>query len=210
MLVEGGIIKEAVSKSFEEWTIISSYNVSLIMLFLGLILHYATDFYKSSLDNFKIRLSGENWAILFFIIRDFSLFASFGISLLLINPDMFADIKFPLPFFPIGVILLGIALIYKLKGELDINSKHKKIFNIFLLLAGIVQYLGFVFVMEAASKDWVASGVAGTFWLSLRNLRSNLNPSLAMWTFYISFPVLLVILLIIVSSGLKNKTEKNK
>ena len=207
MIMEGGIIKEAISKSFEEWTIISSYNVSLILLFLGLILHYATDFYKSSLDNFKIRLSGENWAILFFIIRDFSLFASFGISLLLINPDMFADIKFPLPFFPIGVILLGIALIYKLKGKIETNKKHKNMFNIFLLLSGIVQYLGFVFVMEAAATDWVKSGVAGKFWLSLKGLRSNLNPSLSMWTFYICFPIILIILIIMIGAGLKRKAE---
>ncbi len=205
MFIEGEIFKNAISKSFEEWTIISFYNVSLVLLFLGLIFHHATDFYKSSLDNFKIKLSGENWAILFFIIRDFSLFAAFGISILLINPDMFADIKFPLPFFPIGVILLGIALIYKLKGDLETNSKHRKIFNIFLLLSGMVQYFGFVFVMEAAAKEWVSSGVAGTFWNSLRNLRSNLNPALSMWTFYITFPVLLIILLIMLSSGLKNK-----
>jgi len=129
MNMENELLKEAVSKSFETWTITNAYIVSLILLFIGSMLHFATDYYERSLDNFKIKLSGENWAVLFFIIRDFSLFGSFAIAVLLINPDMFADIKIPLPFFPAGVIFLGIAHIFKLKYDLKTHVTRHKIFN---------------------------------------------------------------------------------
>ena len=201
-------MEESVSKSLELWTIISSYNTALLLLLIGLILHLSSDWHKNTLKLFKITISKENLSVLFIFIRDFSLFASFGISLLLINPDMFADVKFPLPFFPIGAILLGIALIFKIKGTTDINSNDRKKFFIFLILAAVVQYLGFIFVMEAAPTEWIEAGQADNFWLTLKNLRSNLNPQLSMITFYTSFPALLIILSIMLINGLKAKNNE--
>ena len=192
--MENELLKEAISKSFETWTIMNAYIIALILLFTGSMLQFATGFYERSLDNFKIKLSGENWAVLFFVIRDFSLFGSFVIGILLINPDMFADVKLPLPFFPAGVIFLGIALIIKLKYNLKTNTSRYRIFNLFLVLAAFVQYFGFVLVAEAASEDWIVSGTAGELWIFLQGLRPNLNPSLSMWTFYICFPILIFIL----------------
>ena len=205
--MDEGVLTGKISKSLELWTIISSYDISLVLLLLGLLLHFAGGYYNQSLKWFGIRVSKENWSILFFLIRDFSLFASFGIGLLLVNTDMFADVKLPMPFFPLGLVLLGIALIYKLKGTSDDNTKYSKRFDLFLILAAIVQYFGFVFVMEAAPAEWVEAGVAGSFWLMLRDMRSNLNPALSMWTFYLSFPALMVILGIILKQGLGKKFD---
>jgi hypothetical protein len=199
------LLKQAISKSLELWTITSMFDLSLVLLFIGLILHFAGGYYRESLKNYKIRVSKENWSILFFLIRDFSLFASFGISILLINPDMFDDVKMPLPFFPIGVIFLGIALIYKIKGGLTENPKALKMFNLFLILAAVVQYIGFVFVMETVPVDWVKEGIAGNFWLKLNILKSNLNPELSKWTFYLTFPILVVILVMLIKVGVSVK-----
>ncbi len=201
-------LTEAVSKSLELWTIISSYDLALVLLLFGVILHFARGFYAESLSNYKIRVSKENWSILFFIIRDFSLFGAFGVSLLLINPDMFADVKLPVPFFPLGTILLGIALIFKLKGRTRNNPLHSRLLDVFLILAAVVQYFGFVFVMEAAPEEWVVGGYASDTWLMFRDMRSNLNPELAMKSFLFSFPVLMIILVIMVFVGTSKKTTE--
>ncbi len=184
-----------ITKSLEIWSIITIYDLSLLLLMVGGILHFAENYYTQSLSNFKIRVSQENWSILFFLFRDFSLFLSYVLSLLLINPDMFADVKFPLPFFPLGVIFLGIALIFKLR-----NEPKKKLFNFFLGLSLVVQYLGFVFVMEAAPEEWTNSSA---FWSFMSNLRSVNNPQLSMLTFYAAFPILLIINILLLHSARK-------
>ncbi len=200
-------LTEAISKSLELWTIITLYDIALIFLLLGVILHYAQGFFIESRGKFYFRVSQENWSILFFLIRDFALFAAFGISLLLINPDMFADVKLPMPFFPAGTVLLGIALIFKLRGKMNTVVSQDNLFNIFLLSATVVQFAGFVLVMEAAPTEWISSGYASEFWLALRNLRSNLNPALSMWSFFISFPILIVIFLVMIKAGINRKRE---
>jgi hypothetical protein len=167
---------------------------------VGVILNFAKHYYKTSTELYSVKLSKENWSIIFYLFRDFSLFFSYGMSLLLINPDMFADVKLPLPFFPLGTIFLGISLIYKLSPS---TQKNQRLFLIFLAISAIIQYIGFVFVMEAAPSEWVNSGNATGFWLTLRNFRSNLNPELSMMTFSISFPLLMIISTIMLFKGIK-------
>ncbi len=202
-------LTHAISKSLELWTIITLYDIALILLLLGVILHFARGFFSENQGQFYFRVSRENWSILFFLIRDFSLFAAFGISLLLINPDMFADVKLPVPFFPAATVLLGIALIFKLKGKLTSNASQELMFNVFLIAAVVVQYTGFVLVMEAAPTEWVSGGYASDFWLALRNMRSNLNPGLSMWSFLLSFPVLIVIFLMMIKTGMQKNRQLN-
>ena len=198
-------LTEQISKSLETWTIITSYNLALILLLVGAFLYLAKGFYLDSRRYYRFNVSRDNWSILMNLIKDFSLFASFGISLLLLNPDMMADVKLPLPFFPLGVVLLGIALIYKTRGDLTQNQKAQILFSLFLILSLVAQYLGFVFVMEAAPAEWVERGIASDFWLSLRHLRSNLNPELTMWSFAISFPLLMLIVVLMIWQSLRAK-----
>jgi hypothetical protein len=200
-------LTKAISKSLELWTIITLYDIALILLLLGVILHFAQGFFNESQGKFYFRVSRENWSILFFLIRDFSLFAAFGISLLLINPDMFADVKLPMPFFPLATVLLGVALIFKLKGKMSGNLMQERLFNVFLISAIVVQYTGFVLVMEAAPTDWVHGGYASDFWLALRSLRSNVNPALSMWSFLLSFPALIVIFIVILKEGIRKQKK---
>ncbi len=190
-------MEESISKNLELWTIMTLYNVALLLLLAGLLLHLAGGYRQNLLKSFRINMTKEGWSAVFFVVRDFSLFFSFGISLLLINPDMFADVKFPMPFFPLGVIFLGTALIFKLNGKADDIGLSRNLFFIFLISSAVVQYFGFVFVAEAAPEEWVVSGYAGDFWLNLRALRSNLNPQLSMISFSVSFPILILILIVL-------------
>ena len=207
---EQSLITEQISKSLEIWSIISTYNIALILLLLGALLHLAKGFYLDSRRYYRFNVSRDNWSILLNLIKDFSLFGTYGISLLLINPDMMADVKLPVPFFPLGIIFLGIALIYKTRGDMTQNPKSQKMFALFLILAVVTEYLGFILVTEAAPEEWVKEGFAGNFWLRLRNLRSNLNPVLTMRTFLLSFPALLIITGIMIYQAMRAKFYKEE
>ncbi len=104
---EQALLTSQVAKSLEIWTIISSYNIALVLLLLGSILHFARGFFLDSRRYFKFNVSRDNWGIMLNLLKDFSLFGSFGISMLLINPDMFGDAKFPLPFPQLVLFSLG-------------------------------------------------------------------------------------------------------
>ncbi len=201
---------EPVSKALEVWSIMSFFELSLLLLFLGLVFHFASLYYARTLSSFMIRLSGENWGIIFVLVRDISLFAAFGIGALLINPDTFGDVKLALPFVPLGTIILGIALVIKLSRGLETDWAARKLFTWLLAIAAFLQYFGFIFIMEAAPAEWVSSGKAGTFWLTLRSFRSNLNPSLSMWTFYLCFPLLIIVLIFMLLIGLSKRKWEEK
>ncbi len=203
--MEAETLTESISKSLELWTIITTYDVALVFLLLGLILNFSQKYFQSGMDDFSVKLSKENWAILFYLFRDYSLFMAYGMSLLLINPDMFADVKLPLPFFPVGTILLGMALVFRMGGN---DAKHKKWFLGFLAAAAIVQYTGFVFVMEAVPSEWIDAGHASEVWSVLRGFRSNLNPQLSMWSFMLSFPVLMLITILMLWRGVAGQSGK--
>ncbi len=192
-------------KSLEVWSLMSFFQLSLLLLLLGLVLHLATSYYSRTSSEFKLRLSSENFGIIFFLVRDLSLFASFGIGVMLINPDIFGDIKLALPFVPLGIVLLGFALVVKVHRDTEGDWNARRLFMWLLVASAFLQYFGFVFVMEAAPEAWVSSGEAGKFWLFLRGLRSNLNPRLSMWTFYLSFPLLVLVFILLIVGGLKKK-----
>ncbi len=203
--------EEGVSKGLEVWTLMGFFKLGLILLLLGFILHIASLYYSRTLNSFKIRLSGENFGIVFVLVRDLSLFAAFGIGALLINPDIFGDVKLALPFVPLGTVLLGFALYIKLSKDIEADWSARKLFIWLLTAAAFLQYFGFIFIMESAPESWVETGKAGNFWLFLRSMRSNINPSLSMWTFYICFPLVVVIFIMLLSVGLsKSKWEKGK
>jgi len=201
------LLGDGVEKSLEVWSLMGFFEISLLLLLLGFILHAASPYYRRATSEFKLKISSENFGIIFLWIRDLALFASFGIGAMLINPDIFADIKLALPFVPLGVVLLGFALVVKVHRNLEGDRRDRKLFMWLLSLSALLQYFGFVFVMEAAPSEWVSSGKAGRFWAFLRGLRSNLNPDLSMWTFYLVFPLLAVVFLLLILGGVRRGTR---
>ncbi len=182
----------ATYKDLELWTLITLADISLVLLVLGFVLHLAQAYYDRTLADFRLRLSGENWGLVFLAVRDGSLFLAFALGLLFINPDIMADIKLAVPFMPLGTVFLGWALVVKLATDIRRDGKVAGLFLGLLSVAVLLQFFGYTFVMEAAPGEWRA-GQTG-FWTALRGMRSNVNPELAMATFYVCFPLLLATL----------------
>ena len=181
----------ATDKDLEVWTLTTLADLMVMFLVLGFVLHLARTYYYSTLRSFRVRMSGEHWAMIFLIIRDGALILSFLFGLILINPDIMGDIKLAVPFLPFGTVILGMALLVKMGWNIAASRKANAVFTGLLFAAVLLEYFGFTFVMEAAPTEWVNQ--VAPFWGNLRLLRSNLNPHLAMVTFWVSFPLIIIL-----------------
>ena len=76
----------------------------------------------------------------------------------MLNPDIMSDVKMAVPFFPAATVLLAVALVLRLfHGGHELASKNH-LRSLYLMLAGcLVNILGFTFVMEGASEEYLDS-----------------------------------------------------
>jgi len=176
-----------IAKSLELWSLMSFFQLALMLLVIGFLLHLADAYYRRTFASFRLKLSGENWGIVFLMFRDGSLFVSFVAGLLLLNLDIMADIKLAVPFVPFATVLTGAALVVKLTRDISAPGRARTAFLWLLGGATALALLGYVFVMEAAPDEWTNA----PFWQLMRSMRSNENPALATWSFAIAFPLLL-------------------
>ena len=183
----------ATHKDLEVWTLTTLADLMVMLVILGFVLHLAEQYYQHTLRSFRVRMSGEHWAMIFLIIRDGALILSFLFGLILINPDIMGDIKLAVPFLPLGTVVLGAALLVKMGWNISVNRGANLLFTALLFVAVLLDYFGFTFVMEAAPSEWVTQ--VAPFWGSLRAMRSNVNPHLAIVTFWVVFPMIVALFL---------------
>ena len=163
----------------------------------GLRLLLAQGYYRELNRHLNLRVSRELWNLLTIILVDLMLVMVFLVGYVVLNPDIMADIKMAVPFYPIATLLFAAALVLRLfKGGHEVGSPN---FNrsLRLTLAGnFINVLGFTFVAEAASDEYLAHH-ASPFWVYLKtHLRSNADPlglELSQATFLVCFPLLLLI-----------------
>ncbi len=207
--MEGAII----AKGLEVWTLQTLLNVSILLglLVMGLLLVQP---YYNSLQNFlTLRVSLEIWNIFTILLADIVLAAIVLIGFLILNPDIMADIKVAVPFIPIATVLFEISLILRLfyGGH---HSKSPRFLSALWLIFGanLLNIVGFSFVMEAPSGEYLTHHPSA-FWTFVKtHLRSNANPhglELAQWTFYLVFPVLLGVFIWGFFRAVQMITERN-
>jgi hypothetical protein len=119
------------------------------------------------------------------------------IGYLVLNPDIMADIKMAVPFYPIAAILFAMALVLRLfygGHEAGSNGFLRAIYLMFA--ANLINMVGFTCVAEAPSGEYLATHPS-PFWDYVKhNLRSNADPNglvLTQITFYVGFPILLAV-----------------
>jgi len=183
----------ATHKDLELWTLTTLADLMVMLLIMGFVLHLADRYFSYTLHSFRVRMSGEHWGMIFLIVRDGALILSFLFGLILINPDIMGDIKLAVPFLPLGTVVLGAALLVKMGWDVASNRKADVLFTSLLFLAVLLEYFGFTFVMEAAPSEWLKQ--VAPFWGSLRAMRSNVNPHLAIVTFWVVFPMIVALFL---------------
>lgn len=199
-------------KALEVWVLQNLLNASIMLGLLALGLALIQQYYSSIEKYLTLRVSIEVWAAITTVLVDVLLAVVVVVGYMLLNPDIMADIKMAVPFMPIAAILFAVALVLRLfrGGHLIENPNFLKSIW-FMVVANVINIIGFTFVMEAPSGEYLAVHPSA-FWTYVKtHLRSNADPyglELSQLTFYICFPVLMAVLLWGFASALSHLKKK--
>ena len=199
---------EEIAKALEITTLQNLLNFSILLGLLATGLVLAEAYYRSLEQRLSLRVSIELWRIATALAVDLSLAIAVLIGYLVLNPDIMADIKIALPFCPAATILMAIALVLRLfHGGHELASKNYLRAVYLMLAASLSNVVGFTFVMEAPSREYLQMHPS-PFWDYLKtHLRSNGGPyglELSQTTFYICFPILVLVLVWGVASAMRH------
>ena len=188
-----------IAKALEVWTLQNLLNFSIMLGILALGLSIVQQYYKSLEKYLTLRVSIEIWNVLITILVDVLLVIIMIVGYLVLNPDIMADIKIAIPFVPVATILFTIALFLRLFHGGHQPSNPNFLRSIWIMfVANIINIIGFTFIMEAPSSAYLENHPSA-FWTFLKtHLRSNADPhglELSQVTFYICFPILIIVLI---------------
>ncbi|MHB8974065.1 MAG: hypothetical protein ACYC4N_26820 [Pirellulaceae bacterium] len=187
--------EHGIAKALEVWTLQNLLNISIMLGILVCGLALVQGYYRSLEKHLSLRVSIELWRILTVVLVDVLLAVVVIVGYVVLNPDILADIKVAVPFYPITTILFGMALVLRLfHGGHDPRSKNFLRAIYLMFVASVINIVGFTFVAEAPSGEYLTTHPS-PFWDYVKNhLRSNADPSgleLTQITFYICFPLLM-------------------
>jgi hypothetical protein len=186
-----------IAKALEVWTLQNLLNISIVLGILASGVAMVQGYCQAMERHLSLRVSLEIWRLLSVLFVDVLLVIVVLIGYLVLNPDIMADIKMAVPFCPVATILAAVALVLRLfHGGHEAGSKNFWRSLYLMLAANFVNIVGFTFVMEAPSGEYLATHPS-VFWEYVKShLRSNADPhglELTQATFYVCFPILMAV-----------------
>ncbi len=201
-----------ISKALEIWTLQNLFNISIMLGLLACGLAMIQNYYRALEKHLSLRVSLELWRVATVLLVDVLLAFVVVVGYVVLNPDIMADIKIAVPFCPIATVLFAMALCLRLfHGGQHVGSQNYLRALYLMLAANALNVVGFTFVMEAASGEYLELHPS-LFWQYLKtHWRSNAAPfglELAQFTFWICFPLLLIVLAWGVWSAVRQLADK--
>lgn len=197
-----------IAKGLEIWILQTLLDISIILGIFALGFVIIQNYYNSLQKYLTLRVSIEIWALLTVLITDLVLAITVIIGFLILNPDIMADIKVAVPFIPLATVLFAMALLIRLfyNGHKP-KDKNFRLSTWLIFIANLINIIGFSFIMEAPGKEYLDDHPS-EFWEFIKMyFRSNSAPhgiGLAQISFYVFYPLLLIIFVIGFSRFMKN------
>jgi hypothetical protein len=193
-----------IQKGLEVWSLQVLCDLAIVGGFAALALMAGRIYLERLKSQLTLRVAKETWESLADLLVDGLLAGIALVGLLVTNMDIMADIKIGLPFVPAAFVLMAVALVVRLfHGGSVVGSKAWAVVLSLLALGCLLNWFGFTFVMEGAGDEYVDLHPSSkAFWEGLEHLRSNKNPDLAMATFRVASPALLLVFLWAVIAGI--------
>ena len=107
-------MEHVIAKALEVWTLQNLLNVSIMLGILAAGLALVQEYYRALEKHLTLRVSIELWRMFTVLIVDVLLVVVVLIGYLVLNPDIMADIKMAVPFYPIAAIFFAVALCLRL------------------------------------------------------------------------------------------------
>lgn len=197
-------------KALEIWTAQTLLDLGILFSIISALLHIGRPYFERILSRMTLRVAADLWWLIYIILRDGLLFFAVLFIFLNVNLDLMADIKVGLPFVPIGMVVLVIALIIKVFRNTEDYNKLSKVNNYVIAFGAFLNFLGYLLVMEAPGDEYAAA--QQPFWQLMKSMRSNVNPWLSTIVFYIAFGLLIItfaVALYYFSQQFKTKEKEN-
>jgi hypothetical protein len=196
-----------VVKALEVWGLQNLLNISIMLGILATGLALVRGYYRAMEERLSLRVSIELWQLLTVVCVDVFLAIVVLVGYVVLNPDIMADIKMAVPFYPVASVLFAVALILRLfRGGHEAGSPNHLRALYLMVAANLVNIVGFTFVAEAPSGEYLATHPS-PFWDYVKtHLRSNADPAgleVSQVTFYVCFPLLLAVFAGAVASAMK-------
>jgi hypothetical protein len=170
-------ITQALVQGGSTWLIASLVAFLPALWTMTLILHIGRPYILRTLRRCGLRLGADIWWMSYLLMRDGLMLATLGLSLIFFQPNLVANLAFPITG-PIAALCLLLALAVKLSRRVDDDVRAFRLATIFLVLGATLYYMPLVFAVEAASQTNL-SGLS-------TNLTSNAQPTLALTIMWIS------------------------
>jgi len=165
---------------------------------MSLMLHLGRPYVLRTLRRCGLRLGADVWWMSYLIIRDALLLVTFGLSFIFFNPNLVANLPFPITA-PLAALFLLLALGVKLARRVDDDVNAFRLATVFLVIGASLYYIPLVFAVEATSQTYL-SGFAAAF-------TSNTNVTVALWIMWISLAGVAIVAAWLFIRALTNATR---
>ncbi len=162
---------------------------------LALSIQIARKYFIRILRKFTLRLAADIWWLIYVILRDASIFLVVFLGQLLFWPGIYQDFPIAMPFAPLAIDLFAIALVLMLVVDTEDNSFYNSLVSIFVIIGSLLYLGGIIFVTESAVQlaklpPTVATNTGNIWGFAYQYFNSMNNPTLSIYTFYVSITIL--------------------
>jgi hypothetical protein len=171
-------IAQALNVGGAQWMVSTIVAFLPVLWTMALMLHLGRPYVLRSLRRMGLRLGADIWWMSYLLMRDALLLITFALSWIFFQPNLVANLAFPITG-PISALLLLCAIAVKLSRRMDDDVSAYRLATAFIVAGATLYYAPLVFGVEAASQDYLSgfaqvvtsntdSGVALVImWLSL-------------------------------------------
>lgn len=185
----------AINKGLELWSLQCLSDAAILSTFLILALVAGRSYLDEIRRRLTLRVAAEAWETGTDLLTDLLMVFAALVGLFIVNPDIMADIKIGLPWVPLGLWLIAVALVVRVfYGGRKAGTAAWWLVLGLVSLACASNWFGFTFVMEAAGEEYV-KGHPDSLWPALQRMRSDFNHDLALTTFNWVNPALVAVFL---------------
>jgi hypothetical protein len=162
---------------------------------LALSVQIARAYFIRILRKFTLRVAADIWWLVYVILRDASIFLVVFLGVMLFWPGIYEDFPIAMPFAPLAVDFYAFALVLILVVDTEDNSFYNSLVSIFVIIGSLLYIVGVVLVTESpvalgVLPPTVSANTTNIWGYANQYLNSVNNPTLAIYTFYITGAIL--------------------
>jgi len=137
-----------IRKGLEAWTLQNLCDGTILLMFVALAMVAGRSYLEGPRGRLSLRVASEIWDVVTDYGADLLLLAILLIGVMIVNPDVMADIKVALPWLPLAFILAGAALaIRACRGGRVVGSAAWWAVLVLMVVGCASAWFGFTFVI---------------------------------------------------------------